>query len=221
MHVDRADAQAHMLLAIQEIEIDQLAERPAQRRGVVDAERFGSGIGHEHGGRYSWREESRHAERRCGEGVEPVQPRAQRRELRKRVPWQSGRDPIPEFAQPLEPSLDRIARNQRTVDGADRHARHPIRRESLLRHPLVNARLVRAQRTAALQHQHRVIVRHVSFRESGRVSAGRVFAFECVEQTPTRARWHDRPDILGGTRRIAGAFDPPAAERTVQIDQSW
>ena len=65
-----------MLLAIQEIKIDQLAERPAQRRGVVDAERLGRGIGREEDWGHPGREEPRHAEGRRGKAAEPVQPRA-------------------------------------------------------------------------------------------------------------------------------------------------
>src|SRR5260221_535641 len=198
VHVDRADAQAHVLLAVQEIEIDQLAERPAQRRGVVDAERPGRGIRCQQGRRNPWREEPRHAEARRGEGVEPVQPGTQRRELRRWGPGQSGRDPIPELAQPLEPLLDRIARDQRAVDGTDRHARHPVRRESLFRHAFVDTGLVRAEGTAALQYQTRVLDRH----------APRLAARIVVELLEARVQHQVAAHAGGGERRA----EPPAEE---------
>ena len=52
----------------------------------------------------------------------------------------------------------KIARDKRGVDGADRNAGHPIRCDAGLGQALVDAGLVGAQRAAALQHEHGVIV---------------------------------------------------------------
>jgi hypothetical protein len=63
-------------------------------------------------------------------------------------------DACPERAQPVEPVLPRVAGDQRRVDGADRRADHPVGLDTRFVHRLVDAGLVRAERAAALQHQH-------------------------------------------------------------------
>src|SRR5258708_5493723 len=56
----------------------------------------------------------------------------------------------------------------------------------------------------------------VAVRCSLDVPLSRVHLFR---QDPWRgARRSYRTDVFGGTRRITGVFDPPAAERTVQVD---
>jgi hypothetical protein len=47
---------------------------------------------------------------------------------------------------------------KRGIDRANRNAGNPVRREAVLGHALVDARLVRAERAAALQNQDAVIV---------------------------------------------------------------
>ena len=75
-----------------------------------------------------------------------------------RINGDSRRNAIPEFAQPLDPALRRVAGDQRRVDRADRNAGHPIRREAGLGEPLVDACLVGARGAAALQHQNAAVV---------------------------------------------------------------
>ncbi len=139
-----------MLLAIQKIEIDELVECFPQGRRVVDAERIRHSIKCEEHRWHPGREETRYAKCCCNECAKPVKPHAQRIDLRRDDRRQAGRDPIPEFAQPFEPALGGVACDQRTVDRTDRHARHPVRRDSLFRHAFIDTRLVRAERATAL-----------------------------------------------------------------------
>jgi hypothetical protein len=62
-------------------------------------------------------------------------------------------DDLPEFPQPLDALLRRIAGNQRRIDGANRHAGDPIRMQVGLRQSLVDTALIGAKRTAALQDE--------------------------------------------------------------------
>jgi len=64
-----------------------------------------------------------------------------------------GRYLRPEFAQPVDPVVGRIARDDRGVDGADRYAGNPIRMNTGLAQRLVDSGLIGAKRAAALQHQ--------------------------------------------------------------------
>ena len=61
---------------------------------------------------------------------------------------------LPEFAQPRQPVLRRIARDQAGIDGADRGADDPVRLDAGFVQRLIDAGLVGAERAAALQHQH-------------------------------------------------------------------
>jgi hypothetical protein len=63
------------------------------------------------------------------------------------------RDPVPELAQPLDATLGTIAGDQRGIDRADRHPGNPIRSKARFGDAFINARLVRPERAAALQHQ--------------------------------------------------------------------
>ncbi len=69
-----------------------------------------------------------------------------------------GRNAIPEVVQPLDPAFRRIAGDQRRIDGADRHAGDPVRREPFLGEAIVDASLIGAQGAAALQHQDAAVV---------------------------------------------------------------
>jgi len=146
-HVDRADRQADSA-RIDAVEIDEPLQRIAQRGRVVDRV-LGADAG---------REEAGHAELR----------RAQRASLLiGGAPgaggWggqlaEVGRNEIPELAQALDPPLRRIARDERGIEGPDRHADEPVRRVAELGKRLVHACLVRAERTAALQRQRDALV---------------------------------------------------------------
>src|ERR1700730_1827626 len=71
----------------------------------------------------------------------------------ERQPERRGADGFPERAQSLDPFSRRIAGNQRRVDGPDRNAGHPVRVQIRLSQRLIDARLVSAQSTPALQNQ--------------------------------------------------------------------
>jgi hypothetical protein len=67
--------------------------------------------------------------------------------------------------QVLQPSLGRVAGDDRAVDGADRHAREPVRQVALLVQGLVHAGLVGAERATALEDQRDPLA---SLRPAGR-----------------------------------------------------
>ena len=146
-----ADRQPRRAL-IDQIEIDQLGQRPFQRRGgivagVVGAERIavagmsqrigpeetGNAVGH----RRPVRELS-------------LKPGKMSRKLQIRILLHL----LPELAQARQPVLRRIAGDQAGVDGADRGADDPVRLDAGLVQRLVDAGLIGAKRAAALQHQH-------------------------------------------------------------------
>ena len=58
--------------------------------------------------------------------------------------------------QPCEALVGAIAGDQRCVDRSDRRADYPVRLLARLVQRLVDARLVRAERAAALQDEHRL-----------------------------------------------------------------
>ena len=60
---------------------------------------------------------------------------------------------LPEFAQARQPVLGLVAGDQAGIDGADRGADDPVRLDAGLVQGLVDARLIRAKRAAALQHE--------------------------------------------------------------------
>src|SRR5262249_39488453 len=61
--------------------------------------------------------------------------------------------PAPEFLQPVEAMLGLVARDQTGVDGANRRADDPIRLHPRLMQGLLDARLVGAERAAALENK--------------------------------------------------------------------
>src|SRR5437764_805990 len=66
---------------------------------------------------------------------------------------------VPELAEPLEPALRLIADDEACIDGADRGADDPVGLDARLVQRLIDAALVGAERTAALQHQHHLPAR--------------------------------------------------------------
>ena len=62
-------------------------------------------------------------------------------------------DQFPEGLQLLKAALWRIAGDDRRVDGADGYARNPVGLDTRLVHRLVDAGLIGAQGTAALQNE--------------------------------------------------------------------
>jgi hypothetical protein len=99
---------------------------------------------------------------------------AEARRLRHRLGEQSVADAVPELAHLQQTVFGAVARDQRRVDRADRGSDHPVRRETRLVERLVHARLIGAERTAALEDQHglseRGVVRtsRIGARRSGR-----------------------------------------------------
>ena len=146
-----ADRQPRRAL-IDQIEIDQFGQRLLQRRGrvvagAVGAERIAvAGMG------------QRVGPEEAGNAVGHRRPVGQLFvEARKDVAKTPDRillHPLPEFAQPRQPVLRRIAGDQAGVDGADRGADDPVRLDAGLVQRLIDAGLIGAERAAALQHQH-------------------------------------------------------------------
>ena len=63
-------------------------------------------------------------------------------------------DPPPELRQPVQSVGRLVAGDERAVDGADGGADDPFGFDARFAQGLVDARLIGAQRAAALQHQH-------------------------------------------------------------------
>ena len=61
--------------------------------------------------------------------------------------------PAPEFLQPLQTIFRLVAGDQAGVDGADRRADDPIRLDAGLMQGLIDARLIGAERAAALEDE--------------------------------------------------------------------
>ncbi len=62
--------------------------------------------------------------------------------------------PLPEFLQPQQAILRRVTGDQTGIDGADRCPDDPVRLNPGLVQRLIDACLIRSQRAAALKHQH-------------------------------------------------------------------
>ena len=67
---------------------------------------------------------------------------------------QAVREQLPEGIQPVDALPDRVARDQRGIDGANRGADHPFGFDAGIVQGLVHAHLVGAQGATALKHQH-------------------------------------------------------------------
>src|SRR5882724_2631320 len=153
--IDGTDTEAHRA-RIDQVEIHQSLERRSQRRNVVIAQRLGRTVRIEKGRRDTRLEKSggaanKRAQRAylIDESVGELVPAFQRSE--KGHPERRGTDGFPERAQPLDALFWRIAGNKRRVDRTDRDAGHPIRMQIRLSQRLIDAGLVGAERTAALQ----------------------------------------------------------------------
>ena len=203
--VDRADRETHAS-RIEEVEIDQRFQRLLQRLGVVVADRAQRAGRLEWCGRNARHEEpldaEQHGDRRVGlvdrvaGAVDPVQLRRQRRRRERKR-----RHLLPEFAQPGNAPLRRVAGDQRRVDGADRDARHPVRHLVHRRQRFEHAGLVGAERAAALQDEDAFLLRvaAVAALRGRAAGAGRV---QWRQLSSARSRRRSRP---GQTQRAAGA----------------
>ena len=146
-----ADRQARHA-AVDQIEIDEFAERLFERRGriisgTVGAERIvvagmGQRIGPEETGN------SVGHRRPVGQFFVEAGKRV------AKIPDRILLHPLPEFLQPRQTVFRRIAGDQAGIDGADRGADDPVRLDAGFVQRLIDAGLIGAKRAAALQHQH-------------------------------------------------------------------
>ncbi len=155
-------------LGVDPVEIHQTRQRALQRSDVVVADRlrtFGRGV-------YRWkrarRKETRRSVHHGGKRADLVGPESR---VTIAVPRQFSKpghignperrlgDGFPEIAQPLDPLVGRIARNQGSVDRADRGAAQPMHVDLGFMDGLVNAGLICAERAAALQNQRDALER--------------------------------------------------------------
>ena len=140
------------LQLIDQIEIDEFGQRPLQRRGgviagLIGAERIAvAGMRQRVGP-----EEAGNA---VGHGRPIGQLFVEAGKDVAKTPDRVLLHPLPEFPQPRQPVLRRIAGDQAGIDGADRGADDPVRLDAGFVQRLIDAGLVGAERAAALQHQH-------------------------------------------------------------------
>src|SRR5262245_54911634 len=147
-HVRGADRQAWRA-AFDERKVDQLGERLREWRrrveaGAVPSERI---VRAEKSQRIGLKESRNAAEqgRPIGRGV--GEPRSVRQ-----TPEFLALHAAPELLQPVEAMLALVAGDQAGVDGADRGADDPVRLDHAFVERLIDARLIGAERTAALEH---------------------------------------------------------------------
>src|SRR5262249_59725152 len=97
-----------------------------------------------------------------------VGPRARhagpRREI---IPWPMALDAAPKLAQRVQPLGWFIAGDQTRVDCSDRSSDNPVRLDPRLVQRLIDAGLIGAERTAALQHENDLAVCLIAKRRKG------------------------------------------------------
>jgi len=154
------------LLRIDAIEIHQLLQRLPQRTDIVEA--VGLDIrGAEKGRDLPRKEEAGRPvhERRAGlrlvdQGMEEVAAElegTQHRRSDRRHPGRRRGDPLPECSQARNALFRRVAGDDRRVDRPDRDASDPVRVQIRLGQGLIDPALIRAQSTAALEHQREAL----------------------------------------------------------------
>src|SRR5258705_2585267 len=114
------------------------AWRPQRRRGKTRRKKAGDAEGGDQGGAGL-----------VEEGTPAVA-------FRDGIPGYWRRNHFPEFLETPDPLFERIAGDDRGVDGADRDAGNPFRLEIKVTQCLIGAGLIGAESTAALQNQHAV-----------------------------------------------------------------
>ena len=149
---DRADRQAG-LQVVDAVEIDQALQRLLQGRRVVIALGFGMPRRPQRRRRDARDEEAGHAEGGDQRGTGRVEQLAAVIALADRFPRHRRGDHFPEFLKPLDAGRPLVAGDDGGVDRTDRDARDPFRLEAGAAQRLIGARLVRAERAAALQDQ--------------------------------------------------------------------
>ena len=151
-HIHRPHRKARRR-GVEMIEIDQLAQRLAQGRGVVIAGGV-LGAGRQQPGIDLVRgEEAGLAQKGAGQGAVHVAALAENVAVRRAQPQRAVGDAGPEFAQPFQPFVDAVAGDDGGIDAADRDPGNPVRLQPRFVQRLVNPRLIGAQGPATLQHQ--------------------------------------------------------------------
>ena len=134
------------------VKVNQIGQRAGQRRGAVVRRLLDAQVGARaaQGGQAGLKKGRDAAQHRgdVGQRVAQAQPVQRAGEGVLQL------DMAPERRQLVQPPIGPIAGDQRSVDGADRCADHPVRLDAGLVQRLVHPPLVGAQGAAALQHQH-------------------------------------------------------------------
>ena len=159
-HIHGTDGQAHLVgIGVEVIEIDEPLERAAQFARVVVARRLDRAGRLEVRRRHPRFEESGGAldhRTGCLQLIEEAARHIAAPEILHRIdevqPVRRGYA-FPERAQPFDPLFRGIARDQGRIDSADRDAGDPIRLDIGFGERLVDASLIGAQRTPALQDE--------------------------------------------------------------------
>src|SRR5215471_7559199 len=131
LDIDRSDREAHGL-GIQQVEVDKIEKRLAQRRGIVVAGcmlRTGCA---QPWSRHARREETRLSEHHREERTGRIARLAKRVAIRRMQPDLAGRYLVPERMQLFHSPLGRIPGDDRCIDRADRNAGHPVRLHAAL-----------------------------------------------------------------------------------------
>ena len=155
--MSRADTEPNVV-RVYPVEVDQPAEQGLERRDVVVAEISRAADRGEHRRRNAGLEEARCAPQQGAQGAGLIDELMHQvvldvgRRTVGETEWSLG-DGFPEFAQMLDSPLRRIAGDQGGIDGADRDAGDPVGVEVSLGQGLIDAALIGAERTAALQQE--------------------------------------------------------------------
>src|ERR1700719_4129701 len=127
-YTHRTDAESG-LQVVDTVEIDQMLQRLAKRRGVVIALRLRAALRPQQRRGKTWREKAGNAEGGDQGGAGLVEKRSSAVALRDRIPGHRRRDHFPELLETPDPLFARIAGDDCGVDGADRYAGDPFRLE--------------------------------------------------------------------------------------------
>src|SRR5579871_1351963 len=154
----------------------------------------------------TWGEEPGPAEHERCKGARPA-TRAIGRTCGKDRPGRG--NPLPEIPEALDAPLRRIAGDDRGIDRADGDSGDPVREVVRQRERLVDAGLIAAERTAALEDEsHPLVVglgssRHVGFHQSTRLSWRPLAVGSARRSAMTLVR---RPAVLAAYSATAGMF---------------
>ena len=149
--MSRADRETRRA-AIGQIEIDELVQRLLERNGriiagVIGTQRIGiAGMRQRIGPEETWNA--------MGHGRPIGQLLVEAGKRGAPVPYRLLLHPLPELLQARQAVLGRVAGNEARIDRTDRGADDPVRLDAGFVQGLVDPGLVRAERAAALKHEH-------------------------------------------------------------------